>query len=137
MIKVKIEPRAPIRDNPGAVQNLAARMRLALVVVKEDPGRTMQLTDDYTFSAIDDECTILGHQRNFAEINFLLLDVANRLYARLFINIPRDQPHLNLHRRCKSHPPLVAFLDIIFRGPQRVLNILQRAGLAEIPDREY
>ena len=38
MIKVKIEPRAPIRDNPGAVQNLAARMRLALVVVKEDPG---------------------------------------------------------------------------------------------------
>ena len=137
MIKVEIEPGAPIRDHPGAVKHLAARMRLALVMVEKDPGRTMQLTDDDTFCAIDDESTVLGHQWNFAEIDFLLLDVANRLHAGLLVDIPGDQPHLDLHRGGKRHASLVTFLDIVFRRTERVINILQGTGFTKIPDREY
>ncbi len=97
----------------------------------------MQLTDNDTFSTIDDESAVFRHQWDFAEIDFLLLDVADRLYAGFLIDIPRDQPHLDLHRGGKSHPPLVALLDIVLRGAQRVFNILQGTGFTKIPDREY
>ena len=38
----------------------------------------MQLRYDDTLGAIDDESSIFGHQRHFAHINFLFLDILDR-----------------------------------------------------------
>ncbi len=63
-------------------------MGLALVVIEENTGRTVQLTDNDPLGTVDDKCTIFGHQRDFAEIDLLFLDIADRLYTGLLVDIP-------------------------------------------------
>ena len=63
------------------VEQLAARVRLALVVIEEDARAAVQLADDDALGAVDDERTGVGHQRDLAEVDLLLLDVADDALA--------------------------------------------------------
>jgi hypothetical protein len=54
---------------------------LPLVVIEEHTGRAVQLADDDALGPVDDERAVLGHQRDLAEVDLLLLDVADRLGA--------------------------------------------------------
>jgi hypothetical protein len=54
-VELEIEPRAAIGNDAGGKQELAGGMRLALVVIEEDAGRTVHLRDDDALGAVDDE----------------------------------------------------------------------------------
>src|SRR5207244_1974218 len=82
----EFDPRAAIRNDLPEIVALARRR------LEEDAGTAVQLADDDALGAIDDERTVLRHQRNFTEIDFLFFDVANRLGARLRILIENGKP---------------------------------------------
>jgi hypothetical protein len=50
---------------------------LAFVMIEKNAGGTVQLADHDTLGTVDDKGPLFGHQRNGAEINLLLLDVAD------------------------------------------------------------
>ena len=74
----------------------------------------MQLRNDDALSPIDDEGPILGHQRNFAEENFLFLDVADGFVAGLGILIENREPDGDLQRSRVSHAALLALGHVVF-----------------------
>ena len=86
----------------------------------------MQLADDDALGAVDDEGTVLGHQRDFAEVDLLLLHVADRLRAGLLVLVPDDQADDDLDRRGVGHAALVALVDVVLRLLQVVADELQR-----------
>ncbi len=48
-------------------------------VVEEHARRAVQLRDDDALGTVDDEGAVLGHQRDFAQIDLLLLHVLDGL----------------------------------------------------------
>ena len=82
VVELEVEPRAAVRDHAGGVEQLARRVGLALVVIEEHARRAVQLADDDALGAVDDERAGVGHQRDLAEVDLLLLDVADRLRRR-------------------------------------------------------
>ena len=73
----------------------------------------MQLADDNAFGAVDDERSVLRHQRNFAEEDFLFLDVADALLAGFRVFRIHRQPYRDLERRRVCHAALLAFLHVV------------------------
>ena len=135
-VELEVEPRAAVRDHAGAVEQLARRVGLALVVIVEDTGRAVQLRDDDALGTVDDEGTVLGHERDLAEVDLLLLDVADRLRAGLFVGVPDDEADDDLDRRRERHAALAALVDVVFGLIKVVRDELERRGLGEILDRE-
>ena len=80
-VELEVEPRAAVRNDARLVEELAGRVGLALVVVEEDARAAVQLAHDDALGAVDDERTVLGHQRDLAEVDLLLLDVAHDALA--------------------------------------------------------
>ena len=78
-IELEVEPGTAIRDDPRVVQQLARAVRLAAVVIEEHTRRTVQLGDDDALGAVDDEGAVIGHQRNFPHVDFLLTNLLHRL----------------------------------------------------------
>src|SRR5216684_1748899 len=118
------------------VEQLARGVALALVVVEERARGAVQLRDHHALGAVDDERAVLRHQRNLAEVDLLLLDVADRLGARLLVLVPDHQAHHHLDRGRVGHAPLVALVDVVLGFLQVVRDELQRAGLVEVLDGE-
>jgi hypothetical protein len=75
----------------------------------------MQLADDDALGAVDDERAVLGHQRDFAEIDFLLFDVANRFRAGVRILVENRQADDDLQRSGIGHAAFLAFATSYFR----------------------
>src|SRR5208282_2727217 len=107
----------------------------ALVVLEKYSGRAMQLRDDDALGTVHHEGAVTGHQRNLAEIDFLLLDVLDR--AAPVLDVPDDELNLDLQRRRVSHAALMAFLDVVLGRAELVRDELERGGLVEILDRKY
>jgi len=84
----------------------------------------VQLADDYALGAVDDERAVLGHQRNIAEENFLFLDVANGLRARVGIFVVNREADCDLERRGVSHAALLALIHVVLE--------LERDGIAAL-----
>src|SRR2546423_5955621 len=84
----------------------------------------MQLADDYALSSIDDECSILGHQWDIAEEDFLLLDVTNALGASLSILVEDGEPNRDFERGRVRHAALFALVYVILE--------LQADGIAAL-----
>ncbi len=78
-VKLEVQPGAAVRNHASGVQQLAGAVRLATVVVKEHTRAAVQLGHDDALGTVDDEGTVLGHQGDFPHIDFLLLDVLDRL----------------------------------------------------------
>ncbi len=75
----------------------------------------MQLRNDHALGAVDDEGAVVGHQRNFAEEDFLLLDVADGLVAGFGVLVVNGQPDGDLERRGVGHAALFALGHVVFQ----------------------
>ena len=63
IINLKLQPRTPIRNDPGRVD--------IFFVGKNDTGRTVDLTDHNAFCSVDNKCATIGHQRDIPKEDFL------------------------------------------------------------------
>src|SRR5208282_2991656 len=133
-VEFEVDPAAAIRNDSRRVQKLAGGMGAALVVLEKYSGRAMQLRHDDALGAVDHEGAVAGHQRNLAEVNFLLLDVLDR--APPVLDVPDDELNLDLQRRGVGHAALMAFLDVVLGRAELVGDELERRGLVEILDRK-
>ena len=136
-VELEVEPRAAIGNDARRVQQLARAVGLAAVVVVEDARRTVHLRHDHPLGAVDHERAVVGHQRQVAHVDVLLLDVAHALGAGIVIHVPYDQAQRDAQRRGVGHAPLVAFLDVVLRLLELVLDEVQRRPLREVADREH
>src|SRR5437870_227227 len=73
----------------------------------------MELADDDPLGAVDDERAVLGHQRNVAEVDLLLLDVADGLDAGLGVLVPDDKADRHLQRHGVGHAALLALVHVV------------------------
>jgi hypothetical protein len=136
-VELDVEPRAAIRNDARREQQLAGGVRLALVVVEEHARRAVHLRNDHALGAVDDEGAVVGHERDIAHVDILLLDVLDRLGARLLVDIEHDQAQRHLERRRIGHAALAALVDVILRRLEFVLDEFQHRRVGEIRDREH
>ena len=73
-IELEVEPGAAVRNHSGREQQLAGGVSLALVIFKENARGAVQLGDDNSLRAVDDERALLGHERDLAHVDFILPD---------------------------------------------------------------
>src|SRR5690606_23691607 len=74
-VELEVQPGTAVGNDARGVQQLAGAVGLATVVVEEHTRGTVQLGNDHPLGTVDDEGTVLGHERNFAHVHFLLFDV--------------------------------------------------------------
>ena len=105
-------------------------------MIEEDARRAVHLRDDHALGAVHDERALVGHQRDVAEIAFLLLHFLDGAGAGFFIDIENDELQAHLERRLIGQVALHALFNVEFRLFEFVGNILERRTLGEIRDRE-
>ena len=135
-VELDVEPRAAIRNDAGREQKLARGMGLALVVIEEHAGRAVHLRNDHALGAVDDEGAVVGHERNVAHVDILLLDVLDRTRAGLLVDIEDDEAQRHLERRGVSHAALTALVDVVFRRLEFVFDELELRRIGKIGNRE-
>src|SRR5690606_19218864 len=119
-IEFEVQPGPTVRNDASGEQQLARAMGLATVVLEKHARRPVQLRYDDALSAIDDEGTVLGHERNFAHVHFLFLDFANRRPAGFSVH--QHQSDLGTQGRCVGQAALLAFLDVEYGIAQGVAD---------------
>src|SRR5438067_1979067 len=107
-VVLELHPRAAVRDDLRDVERLVFR-------VEEGARRPVQLADDDALGAVDDEGPVLGHERDVAEVDLLLLDVADGLHAGLGILVPDHEADRHLERHCVGHAALLALVDVVLQ----------------------
>ena len=75
----------------------------------------MELRHDDALGAVDDERAVVRHQRDVAEVDLLLLDVADGLHPGLGVLVPDDEPDGDLERHRVGHAALLALVDVVFQ----------------------
>src|SRR5690606_18522818 len=134
-VELEVQPGAAVRDDAGAVQQLARRMGLAAVVVEEHAGRTVQLRDDDALGAVDDEGAVLGHERDLAHVDLLLLHVLDGLARRLAV--VDHQAHGHAQRGAVAEAAVAALALVEHRLAELVADVLQRCVAVVADDREH
>jgi len=127
----ELDPRPAERNDARRDEALAVGVRRLL---EDDAGGAVELADDDALGAIDDEGAELGEQRELAEIDFLLDDVAGALLAAGILE--DDQLQRRLERRREGHVALDALLDGVLRLAEGVAHELEREVLVHVGDRE-
>jgi hypothetical protein len=110
-------------------------VRLAAVVVEEHARRTMQLGDDDALGAVDDEGAVLGHERDLAHVDLLLLHVLDGLGRGLAVI--DDQAHGDTQRGAIGQATVAALALVERRLAQLVSDVFQRGVAAVADDREH
>ncbi len=136
-IEFEIQPAAAIRNDPRLVQQLTGRMRLASVVIEEHTRRAMHLVDDHPLGAIDDEGTGVGHQRQIAHIDVLLLDFLDFLVLGRAVLVIDDQTHGDAQRGRVGHAAKLALGHVEFRLAELVTYVLQRSVAGVTRNRKH
>src|SRR6202041_956260 len=96
-------------DPASTVGNdLAKEIALGRNALEKHAGRAVQLRYDYALGAVNDEGAVDGHQRNFAEEDLLLLDVADRLGARSCVLVEGGKADGHMQRGGVRRPALLA-----------------------------
>src|SRR5690606_38608361 len=121
-IELDIEPGPAIGDDTRGEQELAGRVRLALVMVEKDARRTVHLADDDALGAVDDERAVHRHERHVAHIDVLLLDILDGFRARILIDVEHDEAQRNLQRRGIGEIALPALVYVELRRLELVLH---------------
>lgn len=134
-VELEVQPGTAVRNDAGAVQQLARAVGLATVVVEEHTRRAVQLRDDDALGAVDDEGTVVGHQRDFAQIDLLLLHVLDGLGRRLAV--VDHQAHGHAQRRAIAHATLTAFTLVKHRLTQLIAHVFERGIAAVAGNREH
>src|SRR5215475_13533667 len=96
----------------------------------------MHLRHDHPLGAVDDEGAVVGHERDVAHVDVLLLDVLDRARTRVLVDIEHDQAQCHLERRRIGHAALAAFVHVIFRRLELIADELQHGGVGEVGNRE-
>ncbi len=130
-IELEVQPGAAVGNHARGEQQLARAVRLAAVVVEEHARRTMQLRDDDALGAVDDEGAGLGHERDLAHVDLLLLDVLDRLLRGRAVLVVDDQAHGDAQRRTVGHAAVAALALVERRLAQAIVDVLQ-GGVARI-----
>ena len=133
-VELEIEPRAAVGNHAGREQELAGRMRLAAVVLEEHARRPVQLGDDHPLGAVDDERAVVGHERDLAHVDLLLLHLLDRRLGRLLVH--DREADLGPQRRAIGEAALLAFGDVERRGEQRVADEIELRVARMAGDRE-
>ena len=107
-VVLELHPRAAVRDDLRDVERLVFR-------VEEGARRAVQLRDDDALGAVDDEGAVLRHQRDVAEVDLLLLDVADGLDAGLGVLVPDHEADRHLQRHGVGHAALLALVDVVLQ----------------------
>ena len=98
------------------------------------PGDRCSWLDHDSLGAVDHERAERREQRQLAEVDFLLDDVARPLDpVDLLVD---DELQRRLERRGVRHVALDALLDGVLRLAQRILHELQREVLVDVRDRK-
>ena len=135
-VEFEIEPRAAIGDDARGEQIFAGRVSLAAVMIEQDARRTVHLADDHALGAVDDEGAVLRHERHVAHVDVLLLDIEHGAGFGVLVHFEHDQAQRDAHRRRIGDAALTAFLDVIFRLFQLVMDKVHFGGAGEVADRE-
>ncbi|GJE72800.1 hypothetical protein CHKEEEPN_4361 [Methylorubrum podarium] len=135
-VELDVEPGAAIRDDAGGKQQLAGRVRLALVVVEEHARGAVHLRDDDALGAVDDEGAVVRHERHVAHVDVLLLDVLDGLGAGVGIHVEHDQAQRHLERGREGDAALAALVDVVFRLLEGVAHEFEERRRGEVGDRE-
>src|SRR5208283_4278309 len=103
--------------HPGAAigDDLSQEVGAVVGGFEEDAGGTVQLADDDALGAVDNERAVLGHQRDVAEEDFLLFNVADGAVAGLGVLVEDGQPHGDLERRGVGHAALFALGHVVLQ----------------------
>ena len=107
-------------------------MGFDLILVEKDAGGAMKLADDHPFCAIDDKCSILRHQRDFAKIDFLLLNGFDASDFGLFIHIPDDESNRHLNGCGIRHAPQETLVHIVFGLRQAITDEFKRSRFVKV-----
>ncbi len=122
-VVLELDPGAAVRDELGDEE------ALGLGRAEEDAGRALELADDDPLDAVEDERPLLGHERDVAEIDFLLLDVLEPLGLGRGVLLPGHELDLELER----HGVGVALLDALHGA---VLDLERDAVAAVVAERQ-
>src|SRR5207302_4764911 len=136
-VKLEVEPRATIRDDPRRKQDLSAGVRTTLVMCEKGPRRAVQLAHHYPLGPVDDERAALRHQRQFADVDLLLAYVQDLLGGRFVFLIEQHETHTDLQGRGIAHPLLHALTHIVFRRPPAVVDELQHRRAVVVRDGKH
>src|SRR5450432_482818 len=109
LVVLKLNPRSAVGNN------LAQEISTVVRGFKEHAGRAVQLADNDALGTVDNEGTILGHQRNVAKENFLLFNIANALVAGFRVLIVDGKANGYFQRRRIGHAALFALSYVIFQ----------------------
>jgi len=66
-------------------------VRLAAVVVEQHARRAVHLADDDALGPVDDEGAVVGHERDIAHVDVLLLDIDEALGLGLAVDLEGRQ----------------------------------------------
>ena len=122
VVELDLEPGAAIGDDTERMEELAVRVRGDL---EAQAGRTVELGDHDALGAVDDEGAALGHHRDLAHVDLLVLDVILLAEAKL---------HIERHRIGDA---FAEALDLGVLGiTDRVGNVLEDEALVVGRDRE-
>ena len=105
LVVLKFDPRTAVRND--------LREIFVAVALKENARAAVQLRDDNTLGTVDDESTVIRHQRDLTEENVFFLDIADRRSARFRILVIDRQPDLDLERHAVRHSAFLTFLLIM------------------------
>src|SRR5678816_4886577 len=73
----------------------------------------MKLRNDDALGTVDNERTVVRHQRDFAEEDFFFLDVADRQDFRVRILVEDSEPDFYLQRNAVAHAAFLALLLVV------------------------
>src|SRR4051812_20632404 len=120
LVVLELHPGAAVRDDLG-------EEGVGGFLGEEDARRTMELRDDDALRSVDDERTVVRHQRDVAEENFLFLGVAHVLDAGVGILVVDEEAEGDLQRNAVGHTPLLALFH-------RVLHLQVDGVAADVAD---
>ena len=122
-VEFEVQPGTTVRDDTCVIQDLTGRVSLTFVTVKEDARATVQLRNDNTLGTVDNEGTVVGHERDFAHVDFLFFNVFNGAFRRFALVDHQTQFYA---QRCGiRHATDLTFFNIKNRFAQTVADVLQ------------
>ena len=112
-------------------------MRFSLIVIEENTRRPVQLRDDDSLGSINNERTVVSHQRHFAKIDFLLTYVFYGFVRAACLFVVNDETNFDANRRGIGKTTHLTFFDIKYRLTQSVADIVE-CGVSRVADnRKY
>jgi len=115
--RFEVKPRSAVGNDARRVEDLTAGVSTAFVMGEECARGAVELAYHDALGAIHDECSVLGHEREVADIHFLLLDVLDPLGAGLLVLLEEDEADLDLERSGKGRPALQTFQSVYLGSP--------------------